>query len=63
LNGYDATREIRKREPNGQHLTINALSASELPEERQKCMDVGMDDYVAKPFSRRDLQQVLERWL
>jgi signal transduction histidine kinase len=63
LNGYDATREIRKREPNGQHLTIIALSASVLPEERQKCIDVGMDDYVAKPFSRRDLQQVLERWL
>jgi signal transduction histidine kinase len=63
LNGYDATREIRKREPDGQHLTIIALSASVLPEERQKCLDVGMDDYVAKPFSRRDLQQVLERWL
>jgi signal transduction histidine kinase len=63
LNGYDATREIRRREPNGQHLTIIALSASVLPEERQKCIDVGMDDYVAKPFSRRDLQQVLERWL
>jgi CheY-like chemotaxis protein len=63
LNGYDATREIRRREPHGQHLTIIALSASVLPEERQKCIDVGMDDYVAKPFSRRDLQQVLERWL
>jgi signal transduction histidine kinase/CheY-like chemotaxis protein len=63
LNGYDATREIRKREPDGQHLTIIALSASVLPEERQKCIDVGMDDYVAKPFSRRDLQQVLDRWL
>jgi signal transduction histidine kinase/CheY-like chemotaxis protein len=63
LNGYDATREIRRREPDGQHLTIVALSASVLPEERQKCIDVGMDDYVAKPFSRRDLQQVLVRWL
>jgi signal transduction histidine kinase/CheY-like chemotaxis protein len=63
LNGYDATREIRRLEPTGQHLTIIALSASVLPEERQKCIDVGMDDYVAKPFSRRDLQQVLERWL
>jgi signal transduction histidine kinase/CheY-like chemotaxis protein len=63
LNGYDATREIRRLEPVGQHLPIIALSASVLPEERQKCIDVGMDDYVAKPFSRRDLQQVLERWL
>jgi signal transduction histidine kinase len=63
LNGYDATREIRKRERNGEHVTIIALSASVLPQERQKCLDVGMDDYVAKPFSRRDLAQVLERWL
>ena len=65
LNGYDATREIRKRERerDGEHTTIIALSASVLPEERQKCLDVGMDDYVAKPFSRRDLEHVLERWL
>jgi signal transduction histidine kinase len=63
LNGYDATREIRKREAGGRHMTIVALSASVLPEERQRCIDVGMDDYVAKPFSRRDLQSVLDRWL
>jgi CheY-like chemotaxis protein len=63
LNGYDATREIRKRERDGEHVTIIALSASVLPEERQKCLDVGMDDYVAKPFSRHDLEHVLERWL
>jgi signal transduction histidine kinase len=63
LNGYDATREIRKLERDGEHMTIIALSASVLPEERQKCLDVGMDDYVAKPFSRHDLEHVLERWL
>jgi signal transduction histidine kinase len=64
LNGYDATREIRKREAgNGRHTTIVALSASVLPEERARCMEVGMDDWVAKPFSSKDLQQVLERWL
>jgi signal transduction histidine kinase len=63
LNGYDATRAIRAKEAAGQHLPIVALSASVLPEERQKCLDVGMDDYVAKPFSRRDLEHVLSRWL
>jgi CheY-like chemotaxis protein len=64
LNGYDATRAIRRQEASdGKHLTIIALSASVLPEERQRCLDVGMDDYVAKPFSRHDLQHVLERWL
>jgi signal transduction histidine kinase/CheY-like chemotaxis protein len=69
LNGYEATREIRMQEQQGlasrqaQHLPIVALSASVLPEERQRCFDVGMDDYVAKPFSRSDLQNALERWL
>jgi len=63
LNGYDATREIRKQESAGEHLPIIALSASVLPEERQRCLDVGMDDYVAKPFSRRDLEGVLEKWV
>jgi signal transduction histidine kinase len=64
LNGYDATREIRRREAgNGKRTTIVALTASVLPEERARCLEVGMDDYVAKPFSSRDLQQVLERWL
>jgi signal transduction histidine kinase len=64
LNGYDTTREIRRREAgNGKRTTIVALTASVLPEERARCMEVGMDDYVAKPFSSRDLQQVLDRWL
>jgi signal transduction histidine kinase len=64
MNGYDATREIRRREEsNGHRTTIVALTASVLPEDQQRCRDVGMDDYIAKPFSRRDLEQVLERWL
>ena len=65
MNGYDATREIRRREADngGRHTTIVALTASVLPEERARCIEVGMDDYVLKPFSSRDLQRVLERWL
>ncbi|MEY4575963.1 MAG: hypothetical protein RL701_666 [Pseudomonadota bacterium] len=65
LNGYETTRAIRRQEQqrHAQHLPIVALSASVLPEERQQCFEVGMDDYVAKPFSRNDLQKALERWL
>jgi CheY-like chemotaxis protein len=65
MNGYDATREIRRREAGngGKHVPIVALTASVLPEERARCKEVGMDDYIAKPFSRRDLQQVLSRYL
>jgi signal transduction histidine kinase/CheY-like chemotaxis protein len=65
MNGYDATREIRRREAGqgGKHVPIVALTASVLPEERERCKEVGMDDYIAKPFSKRDLQQVLDRYL
>ncbi len=63
MNGYDATSAIRRREGERGHTTIVALSASVLPEERARCVEAGMDDYVAKPFSQRDLQRVLERWL
>jgi signal transduction histidine kinase/CheY-like chemotaxis protein len=64
LNGYDATREIRRREVGGdRHTTVVALTASVLPEERARCVEVGMDDYLAKPFTRRDLEEVLTRWL
>jgi CheY-like chemotaxis protein len=63
LNGYDATREIRRREGDEQHTTIVALSASVLPDERAHCAEAGMDDYVAKPFSGQDLARVLRRWL
>jgi len=64
LNGYEATREIRRREADlGKHTTIVALSASVLPEERERCMEVGMDDYIGKPFTRSDLQLVFRRWL
>jgi signal transduction histidine kinase/CheY-like chemotaxis protein len=65
MNGYDATREIRRREAGtgAKHVPIVALTASVLPEERARCKEVGMDDYIAKPFSKRDLQEVLERFL
>jgi CheY-like chemotaxis protein len=64
LNGYDATRALRRREEGGGvRTTIVALTASVLPEERSRCIEVGMDDYIAKPFTRRDLEEVLARYL
>jgi CheY-like chemotaxis protein len=38
-----------------------ALTASALPEDRQRCVDAGMDDVLVKPFHRAQLQDVLER--
>ncbi|MBA1187733.1 response regulator [Pseudomonas entomophila] len=61
LDGFAATRRIRHL-PHGQQVPIIALTASAAPGDRQRCLDAGMDDYLAKPFQRSDLRRVLDRW-
>jgi CheY-like chemotaxis protein len=62
MNGYEACQRIRRsgRWPN---LPIIALTANALPEERDRCRDAGMDDYLAKPFHREELTELINRWL
>ncbi|HKE55911.1 MAG TPA: response regulator [Pyrinomonadaceae bacterium] len=63
MDGFEATTLIRRHESPGQHTPIVAMTASALPEDRARCLSVGMDDYLAKPLSRADLCVILERWL
>lgn len=62
MNGYEACQRIRRsgRWPN---LPIIALTANALPEERDRCLEAGMDDYLAKPFHREELTELINRWL
>ena len=62
LNGYEATRQIRAL-PGRQQVPIIALTANALQGDRELCLESGMDDYLAKPFKRADLQKILQRWL
>ncbi|MHA6196318.1 ATP-binding protein [Pseudomonas wadenswilerensis] len=62
VDGYEATRRLRQM-PQGRDLPIIALTANALQGDRERCLAAGMNDYLAKPFKRTDLQQILHRWL
>ena len=61
MDGLQATRAIR-RLPNGLRLPIIALTANAMLEDRQMCLDAGMNDYISKPIEPAALKRVLERW-
>ena len=63
LDGYQATREIRRFENGQRHIPIIAITANAGVGESRKCMESGMDAYLAKPIRRVDMAQALRRWL
>jgi signal transduction histidine kinase/ActR/RegA family two-component response regulator len=63
LDGYEAAREIRKRESPGQRIPIVALTAHAMKGDDLKCKAAGMDDYITKPLDRERLQRCLNRYL
>ena len=61
LDGYEATRLIRGFPAPQSSTPIVALTASALPEDRQRCLDAGMDGYLAKPIRIEELRAVVEK--
>jgi len=60
LDGYETTRRIRQN-PAYANLSIIAMTANAMQGDRERCLAVGMDDYVSKPTRPADLQAALDR--
>jgi two-component system sensor histidine kinase/response regulator len=63
MDGYAATREIRKLEENKRHIPIVALTAHAMKGDEEKCRAAGMDGYLTKPIDRIKLDACLNRLL
>jgi len=63
LDGYEATARIRAAEPADRHVAIIALTANALEGDGERCLEAGMDDYIAKPLALGVLRERLQRWL
>jgi signal transduction histidine kinase/CheY-like chemotaxis protein len=65
VDGLEAARRIRKYEKQhgGGRVPIIALTALALAGDRERCLQAGMDDYLAKPLERKDVIDVLSRYL
>lgn len=63
MDGYDAARAIRDYEDSiGRRTPIVAVSANALAQDRERCFESGMDDFVAKPLRGAVLETVISRW-
>jgi CheY-like chemotaxis protein/HPt (histidine-containing phosphotransfer) domain-containing protein len=63
LDGYETTQILRQQEGISRHTIVIAMTASALPEDRDRCFAAGMDDFISKPVRKEELLLVLERWL
>ena len=62
MDGYEAARRIRER-PDGERLPIVALTADAMPSDRARCLEAGMNDFVAKPIDVTTLLATIARWV
>ncbi len=62
MNGVDATQAIRKESRN-RETPVLAMTANAFEEDRQACLDAGMDEHIAKPVDPHRLYEALLRWI
>ena len=64
MNGYEATQAIRNLPYKAKaSVPIIAMTAHALHGDKEKCLEAGMDDYIAKPVKPKDFREALEKWV
>lgn len=64
MDGFEATSKIRQSEtPRIRSIPIVAMTANVMQGDRERCLEVGMNDYISKPIDQNDLERILLRWL
>lgn len=63
MNGYEATLAIRKLEEGKLQTPIIAITAGNVKGEREKCLSIGMSDFIVKPIVEDDLVDIINKWL
>ncbi|MDB5866213.1 MAG: signal transduction histidine kinase, partial [Betaproteobacteria bacterium] len=65
MDGFEATRNIREMQKQSglKRIPIIALTANAMQQDRDECLNAGMDDHLSKPYTRLQMRAMLERWL
>jgi hypothetical protein len=63
MDGYEATQLIRAAEGATRRTPVVAMTASTMVADRQRCLDVGMDDFLSKPVRLADIADTVDRWI
>jgi CheY-like chemotaxis protein len=65
MDGFEATRVIRQEGSKALNpsIPIIAMTAATMHGDREKCIQAGMNDFIAKPVQKRELAEIIDRWL